>query len=336
MKKSKKIRLAVSLGLFCIVLLVVSVALTVFCFQTQQKQEESSKKVEELSASNTILKQELESLRSEVAALSEQSEALNEETEEGQEDLNVTTDGGELSPEALEESASSSAIDDLEAGAIISANAISPFALDNFFKTYEIVEGDEIYARIIGKSYQVNDNIALSDLRYVKLIHYNYNGEIQVGELVVNAGLAEDYLSAFRQLFDNRYPIQSMYLVDNYWRDDPNAADPASEADTASIEVNNTSCFSYRLTTGGQSLSNHAYGCAIDINPQQNPYVWYDENGNQTCAHTNAVEYLNRTTGAEHMITHEDLCYQVFTSLGFSWGGDWSNPIDYQHFEKAN
>ena len=34
-------------------------------------------------------------------------------------------------------------------------------------------------------------------------------------------------------------------------------------------------------------------------------------------------------------ITHEDLCYKLFTEHGFTWGGDWENVKDYQHFEKV-
>ena len=36
---------------------------------------------------------------------------------------------------------------------------------------------------------------------------------------------------------------------------------------------NNTSCFNYRVVDGTSSLSKHAIGCAIDINPFYNPYV---------------------------------------------------------------
>lgn len=328
MKKKKKIRFAIALGILCIILLGVSSTLTVFCFRIQQKQEKSAKKVEVLQKKRDILKQELENLQSEVRTLSEQSDALKADIEDTEETKGIT-DGGELSLDKLESDVDVSGIDDLKPGAIIPANQVSPFGLDSYFKTYEILEGDEIYSRIIGKSYRENDSVSLSDLRYVKLLHYNYNGEIQVGELIVNVNLADDYLSAFQKLFESKYQIQSMYLIDNYWTGD------ADSTDTASIEENNTSCFNYRLSTGGQSLSNHAYGCAIDINPQQNPYVWFDSDGSLTCYHDNATAYLDRTTGAEHMITHEDLCYQVFSSLGFNWGGDWSDPIDYQHFEKV-
>ncbi|MCI7321908.1 MAG: M15 family metallopeptidase [Lachnospiraceae bacterium] len=30
----------------------------------------------------------------------------------------------------------------------------------------------------------------------------------------------------------------------------------------------------------------------------------------------------------------DDQCYKLFTKYGFTWGGDWKNSKDYQHFEK--
>ena len=47
--------------------------------------------------------------------------------------------------------------------------------------------------------------------------------------------------------------------------------------------------------------------------------------------------YIDRNVpdaAERHMITEQDLCYQLFTQYGYTWGGDWQNPIDYQHFEK--
>ena len=37
----------------------------------------------------------------------------------------------------------------------------------------------------------------------------------------------------------------------------------------------------------------------------------------------------------EGKITTEDPCYQLFIEHGFTWGGSWSKPTDYQHFEKV-
>ncbi|WP_244325020.1 M15 family metallopeptidase [Sporofaciens musculi] len=34
------------------------------------------------------------------------------------------------------------------------------------------------------------------------------------------------------------------------------------------------------------------------------------------------------------MIGHEDVRYQIFTRYGFLHGRDWTDPIDYQYFEK--
>ncbi len=192
---------------------------------------------------------------------------------------------------------------------------------------FEITEGDAVYNRIIWKSYTPNENIGLSDLRYLKLIHYNFNHEIQVGELIVNQAIVENVFSVFKELFYAQYEIQSMYLVDNYWTGDPDSTD------TASIDVNNTSAFCYRFATGSGNLSNHAFGCAIDINPQQNPYV-KNYGGQISTYHTNAYPYLDRECGDPHVIVHGDYCYNVFIKNGFSWGGDWTNGIiDYQHFD---
>lgn len=219
-------------------------------------------------------------------------------------------------------------VDEIVPGVILTAEQTAAMNRDDYFKSYEITVGDDIYNRINGKSYQENDNVPLESLRYLKLLHYNFDHQIQMGELIVNAARADEFLQIFKELYDAGYEIQSMFLIDNYWAGD------GAESDNASIQVNNTSAFCYRVVTGGTTLSNHAYGCAIDINPQQNPYVYQDESGNETCYHDNAREFVPRDTGLAHVITQEDICCQIFKNHGFTWGGDWNYPIDYQHFEK--
>lgn len=215
----------------------------------------------------------------------------------------------------------------LAAGTVLSAAQVDLGDLSPYFAAASIEPGDAVYNRINGRSWQENDHIALSDLRYLKLLHYNFRGQIQVGELIVNKSIAEDVLGIFRELFACGYQIQSMYLIDNYWTGDPD------DSDTASVEVNNSSAFCYRPATNGTSLSRHAYGLAIDINPQQNPYVSYSS-GAPKWYHENANDYIARDTGLPHVITHEDTAFLIFQKYGFSWGGDWTNPKDYQHFEK--
>ena len=194
------------------------------------------------------------------------------------------------------------------------------------------MEGDEIYQRIINKSYRENQDIALSDLRYLKLLHYNFEHKIQVGELIVNQEIVPDVIDIFMKLFQEEYEIQSMYLVDNYWPENAEGKDwnaLANKADYNSIEVNNTSAFNYRMQTGGGKLSRHAMGCAVDLNPQQNPYVLKGK-----CAHQNAYVYMNREIDDPHVIKTGDFCYSLFVAKGFEWGGEWKSLKDYQHFEK--
>ena len=281
--------------------------------EEQAQIETLKKQLDDLETNYTKIKKKVAKLEKKEKVRSEQ-ESAGIETSQTNAELIQSSDTG---------------ITDLQVGSIVDASQILWSNMDKYFQAYEIIEGDEIYNRIIGKSYQVNDNVALSDLRYLKVLHYNFEHQVQVGELIVNAQLTDDFLNAFRSLYEQEYEIQSMYLIDNYWTGD------GSTSDNASIEENNTSAFCYRVATGSTKLSNHAYGCAIDINSRQNPYVTYDANGNGSCSHENAREYLDRTSGKAHVITHDDICYQIFTNLGFSWGGDWESGIkDFQHFEK--
>lgn len=195
-----------------------------------------------------------------------------------------------------------------------------------YFKSYEIQEGDAVYQRINGRSYRQNPNIGLDQLRYLKMIHYNFDHQVQVGEMIVNAEVADKVLQIFEELYKAEYEINSMYLIDNYWTGD------GGTSDVASIRANNTSSFCYRAITGGSQLSNHAYGYAIDINPWQNPYAWYEGNA-LYCSPADSAAYLDREMDDPHVIKRGDLCYSVFQKYGYSWGGNWKDPIDYQHFE---
>jgi len=215
---------------------------------------------------------------------------------------------------------------------IAAGTEISPDRLDfsdigRYFTISEIREGDAVFQRINGKSYRKNDNIRLSDLRYLLLPHYNFSGNIQVGELIVNRNIAEDVRSIFMELFSEKYQIEKMHLVDDYWTGN------ADSTDSNSIEHNNTSAFNYRAATGSSNLSQHAYGRAIDLNPQQNPYVSYSS-GKAKWDHANANAYIDRTGGKDHVITHEDIAFRIFSAHGYTWGGDWNTIKDYQHFER--
>ena len=213
-------------------------------------------------------------------------------------------------------------------GDVISSDKIDRDNLSQYFTSHMIEEGDSIFNRIYGQSYVDNDNIYLSDLRYLKMLHINFDGQYQVGEMIVNEDVAGEVLEIFEILCAEGYQIYSMYLIDDFWAGYPD------DSDWYSIDANNTSCFCYRTATGSGNLSKHALGRAIDINPQQNPYVKYYD-GEAHYSHDNASAYVYDRDNYDHMITTSDRAYDLFTAYGWEWGGNWSSPKDFQHFQKS-
>ena len=172
--------------------------------------------------------------------------------------------------------------------------------------------------RMRGVSYRDNPDIRLSDLRYLRLSYVDFDGKDQVGELVCNQAVADDLLEIFKALYEARYPIRSIRLIDDFNGDDD-----------ASMAADNTSCFNYRRKTGMRQLSKHALGLAVDINPFENPYVRPNR-----VRPADARRYADRTQDFPHKIDKNDLCYRLFREHGFAWGGSWRSVQDYQHFEK--
>ncbi len=219
----------------------------------------------------------------------------------------------------------------LEAGAIVEKATIDAQNLDVYFTSSELTEVQK--EAMNGKSYIENPDISYDDLRYIKVLHYNFYHRIQVGELVVNQVIAEDCRQIFMELFQEEYEINSMYLIDRYYEKDQ--ARNGEQVDISSINDDNTSAFHYRKIAGTEVLSNHAYGMAIDINPLENPYV-KEADLQQTVAspYKDYNSYKDRTAQRAHMISKDDACYRIFKAHGFQWGGEWNGNKDYQHFEK--
>lgn len=181
----------------------------------------------------------------------------------------------------------------------------------------------DIKDRINGKSYGEDCTVPYDDLRYVKVLYWGFDDKAHEGELIVNKTIAEDIVEIFKELYENKYPIEKMVLIDEYDADD-----------NASMADNNTSAFNFRkIDDGSGRLSNHSYGLAIDINPLYNPYV-RKINGEKVISPENGEKYADRSLDCPYFIKKDDICYKAFTSRGFTWGGDWKNTKDYQHFQK--
>lgn len=177
----------------------------------------------------------------------------------------------------------------------------------------------QVEARMRGRSLPDGASIALSELRYLRLSYYDFSGEPQVGEMVCNVAIAQDLLEIFEALYEARYPICSIRLVDDF-----------DASDDISMSVDNTSCFNYRTVPGQRNLSRHATGMAVDVNPLENPYI----NRSGVVRPSGAEVYLDRSADFPHKIDRSDLCYRLFVAHGFTWGGAWAHSKDYQHFQK--
>lgn len=188
---------------------------------------------------------------------------------------------------------------------------------DSVFKAEPL--SDSTVHRMIGNSYPEDCEVSISDLRYLIIPHYDGKGAIRIGELVCHKKASDDFLYLFKELFKHKYPIERMVLIDEYDGDD-----------SKSMAANNTSSFNYRNINGTDKLSRHAFGMAIDINPLYNPYI----KGTFVSPESGAP-YVNRSKEFKYKISRKDLVYKILhDNLGFTWGGDWENCKDYQHFEK--
>ena len=153
-----------------------------------------------------------------------ETEATSEETTTTETTTEETTTQGKLT-----------SLDGYAPGDVISSSLIDDTNLWQYFTSSEITEGGSVYNRIYGQSYVENDYISLSDLRYLKMLHVNFDGEYQVGEMIVNKAIASDVMEIFETLCSEGYQIEKMYLIDNYWTGD------GESSDWNSIDHNNTS-----------------------------------------------------------------------------------------------
>ena len=208
-------------------------------------------------------------------------------------------------------------------GAVVSESDVKAFGIDGCFTMQGIDAA--LSARMEGKSWKSGSPLSKDDLRYLKVLHRNAEGQPQLGEMVCHKDIADDLLDIFRRLYDAGYRIERMVLVDEYDADDD-----------ASMEADNSSCFNTRFIAGTTTLSKHGLGMAVDINPLYNPYVRISGE-RAIVSPESARQYAFDREAREDIpfkIDHDDLCCRLFIEHGFTWGGDWTSLKDYQHFEK--
>jgi len=169
----------------------------------------------------------------------------------------------------------------------------------------------------LGSSWQVGCPVPVEDLRRLDLTHWDNEGNVVEGALVVHAAYADDVVAVFARIFEAGFPIQSLRPVEEFGADDG-----------ASMAANNSSGFNCREISGRPGVwSQHAFGGAIDINPLVNPWVrgsLVDPPGGEP--------YVDRTVEVPGLIVAGDVVTRAFADIGWIWGGDWTSTVDYQHF----
>jgi hypothetical protein len=157
---------------------------------------------------------------------------------------------------------------------------------------------------------------AVETLRLLTLNYWGFDGRVHTGRLVVAATQTAAVLRAMRGLYDARFPIRRMQLVERYGADDDR-----------SMADDNTSGFNCRRVYPGGPWSAHAFGLAIDINPVENPYI--TSGGVSPPA---GAGFVDRSQYRKGMIHAGDAVVRAFAAVGWKWGGAWRYPKDYQHF----
>jgi hypothetical protein len=173
--------------------------------------------------------------------------------------------------------------------------------------------------RVTGVSWHRGCPVGLARLRYLRIAYHGFDGQVQTGEMVANRSAVRPLKRAFASLYRSRFPIRRMRLVDDY-----------GGSDYASIEADNTSAFNCRRATGQSRWSEHAYGRAVDVNPIENPYV-----ANGRTSHPASRRYLDRSRHRRGTAYPGGALVRAFNRAGWGWGGNWSNPRDYQHFSAS-
>ncbi|MGH9084556.1 MAG: M15 family metallopeptidase [Acidimicrobiales bacterium] len=157
-----------------------------------------------------------------------------------------------------------------------------------------------------------------AELRKLTMSHWGYDGQVTSGQLIVHVAQADRMVAVFRDIYAARFPIERMVPIAAYGADDQ-----------VSMRANNTSGYNCRTVAGSTSLSQHAFGAAVDVNPLHNPYV-----KGSTVDPPEGAPWANRGRDDPGMIEAGDALVQAFARQGWGWGGYWSSP-DYQHFSAS-
>lgn len=91
------------------------------------------------------------------------------------------------------------------------------------------------------------------------------------------------------------------------------------------VKTGTTCGYNWRSMVSSSSQSHHSYGCVIDLNWDDNPYV----SSSLSVGNNLYQPYINRFSVTPEVV-------RIWKKYGFYWGGDWKSAKDYMHFTYTN
>jgi hypothetical protein len=184
------------------------------------------------------------------------------------------------------------------------------FALENE-KQDVIIDSEMTFAESVAGS-TAPQNI-LQNLCLIEVEYYSFDKKLHRGQLVIHKEVKENVIEIFELIKKLKFPVQKVVPIAKYnW------------SDSLSMAENNTSAFNYRVVSGTKTLSDHAFGKAIDINPVQNPY----KSKSGIFSPKNSTYNVN----AKGTLAAKDEIVKLFLKKGWEWGGNYKSIKDWQHF----
>jgi hypothetical protein len=157
----------------------------------------------------------------------------------------------------------------------------------------------------------------------VEPAYLGFDGQVRTGRVEVHQDAADDLAAFFAEALTLGFPFDRVAAASDLGWDDRRL-----------MATNVTSAFNYRTVAGRATLSYHAIGAAIDVNPRLNPY-------SRTVDGTVVVEPPGAVwrPGTPGTLTADHPLVLLLVARGWDWGGSWSlddgGVLDHQHFQKT-
>jgi hypothetical protein len=157
----------------------------------------------------------------------------------------------------------------------------------------------------------------MDDLVAVSVKYQGFDGATHQGVIVIQKRFGDDVGAIFKELYAIRFPIHNVSTYENY------------EVGKSAYSDATVGFYCRRAQDAPTEWSGHAYGAAIDINPQENPFLdakdgWWPEGSAPMAPRDEAKGKTSPSTEA----------FRIFARHGWAWGGFYAGEPDYMHFYK--